>query len=218
MRPARTRLNDTLGAVLVGGASSRFGSDKASAMFRGQQLANRALHTLRDAGLRHLVYVGGHQRPGMVLNAAHVADFHDVGPCALRGVVAALQHAAQGFERAMLLACDVPLVSSDTVARVLAALNDDSTCQAAVATGSRDHWSCVATRCDVLPGLSDILRGGQRSMHQAFGSLRLRRVAVEESEFVNVNTVADLEAATRGDEHAAGDRAVAITDDAGPRG
>ena len=212
MRPARTRLiDDVLGVVLVGGASSRFGSDKASASFRGRPLMHHALHTLQRAGLAHLAYVGGQPRAGLELVAAHVADLPDTPQCTLRGVVAALQHAAPRWSRVMLLACDVPLASSDTVSRVLSALgsdadhsSDDTQLDAAVARGERDHWSCIAVRSAALERLRVSLRDGERAMHRAFAPLRVCRVPVDEREFANVNTRDDL--------------AKLITDDASDRG
>ncbi|MFM7524978.1 MAG: NTP transferase domain-containing protein, partial [Actinomycetota bacterium] len=59
MRPPRSRLSAArqhstkfaLGAVLVGGASRRFGSDKAAAQFRGRTLLDTALLTLGGVGL-----------------------------------------------------------------------------------------------------------------------------------------------------------------------
>ena len=212
MRPARTRLiDDVLGVVLVGGASSRFGSDKASASFRGRPLVHHALHTLQRAGLAQLAYVGGQPRAGLEPAAIHVADVPDAPQCTLRGVVAALQHAAPRWSRVMLLACDVPLASSDAVSRVVSALDndddhssDDTRFDAAVARGERDHWSCIAVRSAALERLRLSLREGEHAMHRAFAPLRVCRVPVDEGEFANINTRDDL--------------AALITDDSSDRG
>lgn len=208
MRPTRTRLsNHTLGVVLVGGASRRFGSDKASATFRGQSLLNRALSTLQGAGITHLAYVGGDAREGVVANATHISDLPDVEQCTLRGVVAALQHASPHWQRVMMLACDVPLISSATVTRVLASLDDgiddgaDEHVDAAVASATRVHWSCIAVRTSALSTLQAALHRHEYAMHRAFTNLQVREVPVDDREFVNVNTREDLAALITNDEN-----------------
>lgn len=212
MRPTRTRLsNHTLGVVLVGGASRRFGSDKASATFRGQSLLNRALSTLQGAGITHLAYVGGDAREGVVANATHITDLLDVEQCTLRGVVAALQHASPHWQRVMMLACDVPLISNATVTRVLASLDDgaddgvddgaDERVDAAVASATRVHWSCIAVRTSALSTLQAALHRHEYAMHRAFTNLQVREVPVDDREFVNVNTREDLAALITNDEN-----------------
>lgn len=87
----------TLGAVLAGGRSSRFGSDKALAMLDGQTLLDHALAALRphcDA----VIVVG---RDG------GIADWPrpDMGP--LGGIAAALDHAAaRGFDQVLTAPVD----------------------------------------------------------------------------------------------------------------
>ncbi len=87
----------TLGAVLAGGRSSRFGSDKALAMLDGQALLDHALAALRphcDA----LVIVG---REG------GIADWPrpDMGP--LGGIAGAMRHAAaNGFYQVLTVPVD----------------------------------------------------------------------------------------------------------------
>ena len=71
MHVGATQAATTLGAVLVGGASSRFGSDKASAHYQGRTMLDNALDVLSAAGLQHLAYVGGAPRD-TTRHAAHV--------------------------------------------------------------------------------------------------------------------------------------------------
>lgn len=189
VRPAGSRLN-TLGAVLVGGASRRFGSDKASADWNGGSLLDNALGVLANSGVRHLVYVGGEPRNGVAHEARHVADLPDIEPCALRGVLTALDDAAHQRNRAesldavVMLACDIPLVSPHTVLRIAAALGSSD---AAVASGDRNHWSCLALRTSTLPAMRTAYDRGVRALHEVCSELNLARVTVDEREFVNVN-------------------------------
>ena len=92
-----------LGAVLAGGRSSRFGSDKALAMLDGRSLLYHALTALRpqcDAVA--------------VVGRDEVADWprRDMGP--LGGIAGALIHAAdQGFDRVLTAPVDCVRLPGD---------------------------------------------------------------------------------------------------------
>ncbi|WP_176591778.1 molybdenum cofactor guanylyltransferase [Sphingobium sp. EM0848] len=93
-----------LGAVLAGGRSSRFGSDKAQAMLAGRSLLNHAAAAL-GAHVEQVV-VCGRQLSGMVGLADRPAP--DMGP--LGGLNAALHHAAaQGYDAVLTTGCDMPV-------------------------------------------------------------------------------------------------------------
>ena len=91
----------TLGAVLAGGRSTRFGSDKALALLGGQSLLDHAIAAIRpqvDA-----VVVVGDRTDGL----ATVADWPrpDMGP--LGGIAGGLRHAdAQGFDQLLSISVD----------------------------------------------------------------------------------------------------------------
>ncbi|AEG49404.1 Molybdopterin-guanine dinucleotide biosynthesis protein A [Sphingobium chlorophenolicum L-1] len=93
-----------LGAVLAGGRSSRFGSDKALAMLDGRTLLDHAAAAL--GAHVETVVVCGRQVPGMI----GLADrpMADMGP--LGGLNAALHHAAAlGYDAVLTTGCDVPV-------------------------------------------------------------------------------------------------------------
>nr|WP_087575297.1 molybdenum cofactor guanylyltransferase [Sphingomonas sp. CDS-1] len=92
-----------LGAVLAGGRSSRFGSDKALAMLDGRTLLDHAAAALG----RHVeaVVICGRQVDGMTGLPDRPAA--DMGP--LGGLNAALHHAlAEGYDAVLTTGCDVP--------------------------------------------------------------------------------------------------------------
>jgi molybdopterin-guanine dinucleotide biosynthesis protein A len=100
-----------LGAVIAGGRSRRFGSDKAEALLEGRSLIDHAI-----AGLSV-------QTDALVICGRPVAGFiclddrpvGDLGP--LGGLAAALNHAAtQGFDGVLTSACDTPEVPRDLAA------------------------------------------------------------------------------------------------------
>ncbi|MGN7931033.1 molybdenum cofactor guanylyltransferase [Sphingopyxis sp. 22461] len=93
----------TLGAVLAGGRSSRFGSDKALAMLDGRTLLDHALAALRP-----------HCDAVIVVGRGEIADWPraDMGP--LGGIAGALIHAAdQGFDRVLTAPVDCVRLPAD---------------------------------------------------------------------------------------------------------
>ncbi len=97
-----------LGAVLAGGASSRFGSDKAMAEFRGKPLIEHVIFRLRPQ-VSDLVVVG-REHPG----EASIPDRPAPGLGPLGGLNAALHHAvAQGYDAVLTSGCDLPELPLD---------------------------------------------------------------------------------------------------------
>lgn len=94
----------TLGVVLAGGLSRRFGSDKALALFDGRALIEHALAAL--AGQADAVAIIGRDHPG----ALSIPDRPAPGLGPLGGLCGALHHAgANGF--AQVLSCSVDCVA-----------------------------------------------------------------------------------------------------------
>jgi len=221
VRPARSRLictlttvdvtighsdmsgSGVLGAVLAGGASTRFGSDKAAVMIGQRTMLQHQLATLTAAGVVERVYVGGEPRPE-VADARHLVDVYP-GEGPFGAIVTTLGEAVRvsNDERAIdlivVLAVDVPLVTPLTINRLITAVvANDATLpsDAAVAYGERDHWSCLAVRTTTLNTLRSQFAQGTRALHRAFSSLRVARVACGEAELLNVNDPSALNVIT----------------------
>ncbi|MEG3145775.1 molybdenum cofactor guanylyltransferase [Sphingomonas sp. RT2P30] len=104
-----------LGAVLAGGQSRRFGSDKALAELDDRPLIAHAASALEPFVAQAVIcgrafgdYVALADRPGTGL-----------GP--LGGLAAALRHAADhGFDAVLSIGCDMPLLPADLVSTLLA--------------------------------------------------------------------------------------------------
>lgn len=93
-----------LGAVLAGGRSSRFGSDKALAMLGGRTLLDHAVAAI--APYVDMVVVCGRTVGGMTGLPDRPAP--DMGP--LGGLNAALHHAlSQGYDAVLTTGCDIPV-------------------------------------------------------------------------------------------------------------
>ena len=195
-------LSGVLGAVLVGGASTRFGSDKAAVMIGHRTMLQHQLATLASAGVVERVYVGGPRRE--IPGARHVVDAYP-GEGPLGAIITTLAEAlrvsnvAQANDVVVVLAVDLPLIAPSTINRLIAELvtNDAAmTNDAAVASAQRSHWSCLAVRTAAHHALHAAFAQGERAVHRAFASLRVARVACSEAELLNVNDRASLNVIT----------------------
>lgn len=99
-----------LGAVLAGGRSSRFGSDKAAALLRARPLADHAAAAIAPY-VDAIVRIGGD---------GGIADRPRSGLGPLGGLAGALAHAdANGFAVVLSTACDMPRVDAPLIAALL---------------------------------------------------------------------------------------------------
>ena len=99
-----------LGAVLTGGRSSRFGSNKADADWNGRSLAEHAA-ALVGQFVDEVVFVGGD---------GGVPDLPRPGLGPLGGIAGALDHAAShGFAGVLTIGCDMPRVPSELLTALL---------------------------------------------------------------------------------------------------
>ncbi len=167
-----------LGAVLAGGQSTRFGSDKALAELGGRTLLARAVDTL-SGWCEHVVVVGRETAPAPTL-----PDWPrpDMGP--LAGIAAALHHARdEGYDA--VLTCGVD--SAD--------LPDDLPAQLQPAPAFLESQPVIGLW---LPAASGTLDGilesdGKHSMFRFAEAIGARAVK-SASKPANINRPADLAA------------------------
>ena len=180
------------GAVLAGGASARLGRDKALIEIGGLALVARAAAALADAGASSVTVVGGDADRVHGLGLAFVPDgWPGRGP--LGGVLTALAWSPAPV--VVVLACDLPFVTGDIVAAVVGAVADPAI-DAALAETTGLEPLCAAWRVAACePSMLAAFAGGERAVHRAIATLRVRRVPVDHDALTNVNTPADLAAA-----------------------
>lgn len=173
---ARPRLT---GILLVGGASTRFGSPKALARLGDETLAERAWRVLGEACHERIAV--GKRADGLELPFALLDDGTDTR-AALAGIVAGLR-AATG-DVAVVLPVDTPLVTPEL-------LRDLGTaCAAAAATQAGPLPA--AFRRSALEVLERRLAAGELRLGDALAELGAVRLEVDETLLTNVNTPDEL--------------------------
>ncbi|MFN3458450.1 MAG: molybdenum cofactor guanylyltransferase [Novosphingobium sp.] len=170
-----------LGAVLAGGRSTRFGSDKALAEMGGRTLLARAVAALA-VQCEAVVVVGRDEAPAPTLPDWPRAD---MGP--LGGIAAALHHARDaGYGE--VLTCSVDSVGlSDNLAAQLRP--SPAYCESQPVIGL---WPTA-----VSASLDALLVSDARHSMRAFAELVGARAVTLDRIPDNINTPADLESAER---------------------
>ncbi|CAB4697451.1 unannotated protein [freshwater metagenome] len=199
LEPVEQSPTSFAGAVLVGGRSSRMGSDKALVPVHGVPMALRVLDCLRAAGAAPVFSVGGTDRG---LKVPHREDDQpDQGP--LGGLLSALVHARGiGSERLVAVACDLAFLDPETVLRLVVSLEGFDV---AFARTERRQPLCAAWRVGPAHhSLALAFGGGERAVHRAVGQLRVIDVDVDATSVVNINTPADVATAMFPDAGGAG--------------
>ena len=163
------------GVLLVGGASSRFGSPKALALFRGRTLAEIAWEKLAFCDERIAV---GKAADGLELPFPVLDDRSEVR-AAIAGVVAGLRAAAH--EVAVVLPVDAPLVTPTSLQVLADACRDAAVPQTGPLPG--------AYRKTALPALES----GELSLWRAIAALDVAQLDLDPAELVNINTPDELE-------------------------
>jgi molybdopterin-guanine dinucleotide biosynthesis protein A len=186
-----------IGAVLAGGASVRFGSDKAVADWFGMPLASHPMRALYGAGARQLVYVAARRRADdtFVMPPGAHAPTHVTDECPGEGplgaivtVLRAMRDVLPADDVMIVAACDLPNVTSSTVASMVNALRASSVDLVVPRAAGRLHWSLLALRRSTcVESLTDEFERGERAIHRAVATLSRVELDVDERLLVNVN-------------------------------
>lgn len=169
-----------LGAILAGGASRRFGTDKALALLDGKPLIAHVIDRLRPQ-VAAVVVVGRDQS-----DARSIPDLPQPGLGPLGGLNAALAlAAAEGFDAVLTSGCDLPRLPLDLAARLGSG--------PAVALGQPLLGIWPVTLAATVDAF--VRRESRRSVYRLVEHVGGREVDC--GLIVNVNTAADLVLITR---------------------
>ena len=181
-----TREDLSWAAVLAGGGSRRFGSNKALVLWEGETLISRIVRQL-DQLFDHVMIIADDQ------------DLYDFPGCPvypdllpgkgpLGGLCSAFEHCGGGY--LFLTACDMPFLEPLLVEDLRGRVLEDQPEIAAVRTGERVQPFQAFYRCS-LAGTIDT--DERRSLMSLFDRSRLSLIEGVEDDFININRPGDLE-------------------------
>lgn len=195
-----------LGAIIAGGASSRFGSPKALARVGGVRVIDRVARALRTCvAAAELVAIVNNQELAESIGLPHRPDAL-AGMGALGGVHAALLWARElGYAGVLAGGCDMPFLSPALLQRVLdrRSGNDVVIPASDGPRGVEPLCAFYATRC--IPAIEDAIVRGNARMIGFHDRVTVDRIPIDVVRtfgdpavlFMNLNTEADREAAER---------------------
>jgi molybdopterin-guanine dinucleotide biosynthesis protein A len=166
------------GALLVGGASRRFGSPKALVEIDGETLVDRGRRVLAETCAQVLVVGKQGELPFPVLD-----DGTDVR-APIAGVVAALRAAAHDV--CVVVPVDCPWITADAIRALGDACRDAAVPQTGPLPGA---WSKSA-----LPLLERRLATGPLALYRTYDELDVVRVELDPAVVADVDTPGDLSA------------------------
>jgi molybdopterin-guanine dinucleotide biosynthesis protein A len=205
--PSKIHLN-AVGYILVGGASSRFGSDKALAELAGRPMYSRLAELLKAVFLWRVYLVGNISRYGN-LGMECVPDLWP-GEGPLGGIATALRHAetasdADRTDHNIILSCDMPFLTTRWIEELLThALESDVQVILPRSLHGLEPL-CAVWRTDARAALEAQFHKGTRKVTEAIANLKSevldeavwKRFDTGGRLFWNMNTHSDYEEAKK---------------------
>jgi len=177
----------TAGFVLVGGASSRMGRDKALLPYRGRTLAEHVASTVREAA-GSVTLIGPTERYN-ALGFPVVADLV-AGHGPLGGILTALAVSAADWN--LIVACDMPLLSAAFLESLLIEATEAGGDCLVPTSGGRLEPLCAVYHRAALPLIREAIEDNRRKVTDALAGLHIVRRAVSQAVwFENLNTPED---------------------------
>jgi molybdopterin-guanine dinucleotide biosynthesis protein A len=167
------------GVLLVGGASTRFGSPKALARLGGETLAERAWRLLGEA-CDERIAIG--KRDDRLDLPFEVLDDWTTVRAPIAGVVAGLRVARN--ELVVVIPVDTPLLTKAAVHELADACRDVAVPPSGPLPG--------AYRRSTLPALERALSSGRLALREAIAELDVAVVDLDAALLANVNTPDDV--------------------------
>ena len=168
------------GILLVGGASSRFGSPKELAEYEGETLGDRAWRLLGEVCDERIAV--GKRGDGLELSFPLLDDGTEVR-APLAGLVAGLR--AAEHDVAVVIPVDMPLLDAASLRALAAACRDAAVPQSGPLPG--------AYRKSALPALEEALAAGSLKLRDAVTQLDAASITLPEEVLANVNDRDDLQ-------------------------
>ena len=181
---------DLTALILAGGKSTRFGADKARHAVEGQAMIARVAEAVGAVAAEVLISVGEAGAVYDVPMSRQVVDrYAGAGP--LAGLHAGLEAAETPW--LLAVACDMPFVTAEVFAALLAARGPDIEAVVARTPDGRRHPLCACYHRNTLPTVEAHLAAGTLAMRALLDGLKnVRYVDLPAGPLRNVNRVSDL--------------------------
>ncbi len=193
---SKPMIQDVTGVVLAGGASSRFGSNKALAAYNGITLISHVTATLETLFRQHLLITNTPQTYSFLGWPMGGDQFPGAGP--LAGIHAALRTMAT--PRAFITACDMPLVNAELIRYLCSLPGHWDVVLPVLEEGAEPLYAVYHQQA--LGEIEAALRAKRRKISSILARLRVRNVSQQEiltiipdlTPFKNINRTNDLHA------------------------
>lgn len=192
---------DVEGFILVGGKSSRMGTDKARLVFHGITSIER-ITTELSAVASSLAQVGARRLDGQ-FSIKNVPDILP-GWGALGGIYTALSACERDW--ALIVACDLPFVTRELFQRLARFRNPETDTVVPIQADGRPQPLCALYRREsCLPQAERLIKDDEHTPRALLAAVQTRWIETTELEdlrgaknfFLNVNTPADYEQAKK---------------------
>jgi molybdopterin-guanine dinucleotide biosynthesis protein A len=196
-------METTLGVILAGGASRRFGAEKSAALLHGKPLLAWIVERARPQVDALLLNTNDANVGKEIAGLERITDgAPGEGPIA--GILAGLAEAERrGFGHVVSLACDTPFFPDNTITRLAAALETSTADYAVASCGAVAHrifalWpvACRLTLEHAFANGTRSMRTIERWLEPAWAEFP-KAGGPQGDPFFNINTSADLAAAER---------------------
>lgn len=183
------RKEEVTGVVLAGGKSSRFGTNKALAVWSDETLLQHAINRLRPLCASLLISAEASNYPN--IDERFIADIlPERGP--LGGIYSVLRQVDTPY--VLCLTCDMPLIGDEVLNQLLNAANGEEALCYMQGNGMTEPFPLLI-KTDVAPIIESCLKEERRSLQSLFKSCISRRIPLSDAQlpqFYNINHHADL--------------------------
>ena len=182
------------GIILAGGKGSRFGRDKTALEIGGKRIWQRLVIVLRHFPFQKIMLVTDGSKEFSLPEGVEILrdDQDGLGP--IGGIVTALRRLPNGV---LVVGCDMPLVSVDLVAWLLAENNSQAHATIPRSVNGVEPLLGIYLK-SFLPVMEKAIHEGGYALHRVLAQGRVRYVDVpapfeRRHELANINTPGDYE-------------------------
>lgn len=177
------------GIILAGGKSSRMGADKGFLMLNNKPFVQYSIDALKPL-VSEIIIVSDDPDYDIFGLKRITDDIKDAGP--VSGIYSGLE--ASKTELSLVLSCDIPLITSEVLQKLINAIDDESEIIQVESNGKSMPLIALYKRC-VKDRFKSFLKQDERRLRIAIKACNYKNVVLDESfqnATLNVNTKEEL--------------------------